>query len=1113
MRVLAGPARSGKTTRLLQQYREALKDAPPGSLLWLAPTALAARQLRRRLLDQQLAACFEPRIWTFDQFVHAVLDASGHTVRRISPLQSVAIIRHLLLQQGNKGNLRYLQAVVQSPGVASWVARFIHELKHHEIWPEHFRRACAASGRLSDKDHDIVLLYEQYQQFLLENQLYDPAGAYWQARTLLKQGQREPVASLLMLVVDGFTDFTRTQREILEELFARSREAWISLPLEPGSAREELFARSRSTWEQFLRPRGARLEELQAGQTDWPAMDFLQRRLFVPGAEPWSQQQAPAGVHLVAAPGATHEIQQVARQIKHLLVHGDPENGEPVSPGQVLVIARRAETLAELIAQEFAEVGVPVFLEAGVPLARAGLGQTLLQWLQLVESDGAFATVMALLGNHALRPADVEWNSEVAMTVRQAVRRCQVPRGLHRLLEAYAGLVKRHQSLLDAPEEKSGRQAEDDSLLQPERDWDARHLQMGHRVLQRWCETMAHWTELATLEQWRQRVEKTLRVLGVYPEDCAGEDGDASLEQSRYAWQALCGELLALERLLGQEASEPCSPQEFVATVRELLQQLTWRPACVPDACVRVVSAIHARGTSYPWVFVIGLSEESFPAPQDRPAVYSLAQRRRLQQRLPLPADADHYQGEMILFYEVLTRATRRLWLSYPALNEKAETLLPSPYLQEVQRLLALRPSAPEEQTLVQLPRDDRAANARQRWLLAADQARCGRVQWLRRVLDHDPPHVVQRLHRLWQCVRQRGRFGQFGPWEGWLELPSALEAVRRRWAQGATVSVTSLEDYASCPWRFLVQRLLRIQPLEEPAEELEGTRLGLLFHAVMARGHRQDPDLEQLAAMETGQFLQRWLPLVEAVLEEHFGPAADRPGVLGALATLAGEELRDMLAIYHRQLQEYLDRLRGAQWTQLPRPTHLELAFGLPGAKKGTAPPALSLTRGEDHLRLSGRVDRVDLGRLGRRKVAVVIDYKTGSPSRLPRPEGDVPDPAALQLDLYPAALEQGGLGGRVYVVESGFWSVRPRGESRGYLPWVPRYRVGSAGLEPEPQWQNRWERLQELVFRLWRGMRTGQFVVFAQDPRCTEHCSLARVCRIGHVRNLEKHWEPPSL
>ena len=41
----------------------------------------------------------------------------------------------------------------------------------------------------------------------------------------------------------------------------------------------------------------------------------------------------------------------------------------------------------------------------------------------------------------------------------------------------------------------------------------------------------------------------------------------------------------------------------------------------------------------------------------------------------------------MLLFYEAVTRATKRLYLSYPALDEAAQPLLPSPFLREVEQV------------------------------------------------------------------------------------------------------------------------------------------------------------------------------------------------------------------------------------------------------------------------------------------------------------------------------------------------------------------------------------------------------------------------------------------
>ena len=52
--------------------------------------------------------------------------------------------------------------------------------------------------------------------------------------------------------------------------------------------------------------------------------------------------------------------------------------------------------------------------------------------------------------------------------------------------------------------------------------------------------------------------------------------------------------------------------------------------------------------------------------------------------------------------------------------------------------------------------------------------------------------------------------------------------------------SPTALENYVACPFRFLLQHVLRLEPLEDPSEEVEYTRRGSAFHRALARFHER---------------------------------------------------------------------------------------------------------------------------------------------------------------------------------------------------------------------------------------------------------------------------------
>ena len=220
--VVTGPAQSGKTQYLLSRYRAALRGGTPGSVLWLAPTWRAAAEVRNRIPGDDLSACWEPGVYTFDKFAQALIESSAEPIRPLTRSMKRQLVGGLIVEQLAGGGLRHFSPIASTGGLVDLVCELISELKRLEIWPEDFRRACQARvalaepvPRITAKDRELLDLYETYQLMLRENQLYDAEGRFWSARDRLQQGERRPFENLRLVVVDGFTDFTRTQHEIL----------------------------------------------------------------------------------------------------------------------------------------------------------------------------------------------------------------------------------------------------------------------------------------------------------------------------------------------------------------------------------------------------------------------------------------------------------------------------------------------------------------------------------------------------------------------------------------------------------------------------------------------------------------------------------------------------------------------------------------------------------------------------------------------------------------------------------------------------------------------------------------------------------------------------------
>ena len=161
-------------------------------------------------------------------------------------------------------------------------------------------------------------------------------------------------------------------------------------------------------------------------------------------------------------------------------------------------------------------------------------------------------------------------------------------------------------------------------------------------------------------------------------------------------------------------ASPTFGRQRFVQELSDLLRQNAFSEATSETGRVRVVSAEQVRILDIPHLFLAGLSERSFPRRRNDDCLYSESDREQLNEHgLTLAPHSQRAQEEMLMFYNVVTRARRSLVLSYPVVNPAGEPLSPSPYLAALRDLF--EPEALKEQVEEQLDPIPRR-NAYCRW-------------------------------------------------------------------------------------------------------------------------------------------------------------------------------------------------------------------------------------------------------------------------------------------------------------------------------------------------------------------------------------------------------------
>ncbi|REJ95665.1 MAG: hypothetical protein DWQ35_06120 [Planctomycetota bacterium] len=1092
--VLCGPARCGKTTWLLARYREVLRRGPLGAGLWLAPTARSAGDLRRRLADESGFACLQPQIRTFDQFSRDVLRGAQTSVRLVTGPRRRRLIRTLIEQARRQGRFAHFDAIAETEGLIHQVEAFLSELKRLEIWPAELRAACEARGAAA-KDREFVGLYESYQDALQQHDLFDVEGCNWAARALLQEGHVAPYEAVRFVVVDGFTDFTRTQHEMLEVLAGRVEEIWITLPLEPDERRRELFDKARRTLAELERRHpGCRVEQRSVDDS-LPPLANLAAALFAPQAPPEPLQVA-GQLDVIAAPQDVGELREVARRVKKLLVR------EGVPAADIAVVFRSLAAVATLVREVFGEYGVPIDLDVEEPLARSPLVTTLLSLLRLHHEDWPFRRLLALLVHRDFCPEGCSTDS-LAVAIESTelvIRRLQIPQGREELLTAMARLAER------PPRSGNAEQ------LRRDQTWQSR-AQRGRDVLERLAAALDQLPEQASLSEWAMALERLLVATGFVP----NVDDSNELSPARQRDAAELATLLDSLRRSADLQREFGGPEAYThAQVFEVLEDIAALEPLPPTrestGHVRVLAATSVRTLEVPYLFVAGLAEQAFPPPLDVGRLYNDSETAQLiDAGLPLPSRQLRGREEMLLFYEVLTRATRQLTLSYPATDAKGEPLLPSPFLDEVIRLCGEDQLQIKRVTVLRpLPDIDEPLSEMELRIGSVEQALAGAFAPLAAVIaGGDLATGSQNLLPAIEAIYSRGHL-EYGLYEGLLDGAEVEARLRERYGSQRAWSASQLEEYAACPHKFYLGEVLGLEPLADLVLEDDYQLRGSLLHHALATVHRQLNEArgQAVSPVELDQeaFLAEFSDVLGELLESWGAPAA----VERALREIDRRNLMDWAGHYLQQHRDYDADF--AEFDEPPRPAHFEVGFGLADdedADENSTRDPLILGEGDEAIRISGRVDRVDVGRTEGQPLFNVIDYKSGrrSPSARKAFREEIEAGRTLQLPLYAMAIEQLEIiTGGALPWQAGYWTPRDKGfvAKRN----LQLHATTPEGIRPTEDWEQLRPTIVARVAALVEAIRRAEFPMHSADEKCTQRCNFATVCRVHQTRALSKQW-----
>ncbi|MEO8255857.1 MAG: PD-(D/E)XK nuclease family protein [Acidobacteriota bacterium] len=490
----------------------------------------------------------------------------------------------------------------------------------------------------------------------------------------------------------------------------------------------------------------------------------------------------------------------------------------------------------------------------------------------------------------------------------------------------------------------------------------------------------------------------------------------------RRARTAIVETLAALAAANRAHDDPPVDIDGLAAIVRRWMEEQTFAPLrSTGTSGMHLVDEHAARYGDFDAIALVGLIAGEWPERPRRNIFYS----PNLLSALGWPPEKDWRAAAEARFIDLLRSANQSVSISTITLDDEA-LVEPSPLLDEI-------------------PRAGLSSSAR-------DAAPPGRI-FVDEGLSLDPVALdaLPADSRRWAEMRQTRSAAAAPMFHG-----QAGTVAARPW------SVSAVETYLQCPFRFFAQHVLRLEEEPDDEEVMDPRQQGLFMHRVFEAffNEWQQRGYQAIVPANLDQARQVFEQIVErslAALSETEA-ALERTRLLGSSAAVGlGEavlrmEVERRVGVVARLLEYRLDG---------------EFTFDTPSGPRVIA--------------LRGKADRIDLLEDGTLRL---IDYKLGWPPQRTR---------VLQLAIYSLCAEQrlrGYLGRTWTIGEAAYLAFK------GPRRVVPLF----AAADREKVFAEAQTRLVDAVDAISRG----EFPPRPHDVYLCETCAYAAVCRTDYVDDV---------
>ncbi len=918
-------------------------------ILILVPTNRKLRKLKKKIIDAS------PGKIVTTLYIETLTTLSQKLLFAHSPFVELSEFTAMVLLEKITEEIKLNYFAVYSEGIPYGtlmkIKDVISEYKRSGVTPDLLiKEAEKLEGADRKKAIDIHQIYKKYLEKAGELNAFEIGDVYAELLSLKKQEFlnifNTQFNNVNTIVAFDFDEFTSPEAEILARLSEAVNDN-LFINFDYYAYNSLLFSHLDKTYERLIARGFKQIDDLAPEISSGFKKD-LRENLFKRKIKRIDRYKDKLSV--IKAHTRKNEVEAIAKKIKNLIVK------ENIKPNDICVSFNLINNYSDIVRYVFNESGIPFNITDRISLDKSPPVTAIINLFEILESDFFYKSILRVSLNGFLTLNETDTNSLL-----------NVSRGL-KIIAGRTNWINRINYALANP-------YSDEVFNIPKET-----LQKALTTIDYLYNLLKAFTEpLSTTEfinELKALIEKTELINNILNK--SGENTEANIKAVTVFIENVEEVLLLFSR--SESGTVKHNLDYYFEIIRTIAKASRFNVKEKSDYGVLVTNIEEIRGLKFKYLFIGGMIDKDFPT-QYSPEVFVTGDFAK--------GEKIHLTEQRYRFYRGLSTWTNGLYLSYPLTEEKTE-YVESSFLKEFKNLFDYESiDSSDFESIVS------SAFEFQKNYSRINEEEKNRIWSQYNLRERE---ILERLREIdVSKLKDESILPEFNGFltdvdikgENKLKEEAVNEILNLK---EKVYSVSQLETYAKCPFKYFVERILRVEKIMEPTEDIAAIELGGLVHEILYEFYSViNENSLFLPGCSDNVFNAAAEILFEIAATKLDSPQFDSPA--------AFYEKEKLLGIGGNKKDSILFKFLETERESDPkfRPLLFEMPFGLKD-KKGKEIPPVNF----NGVKLRGKIDRVEIDE--ENKLFNVVDYKLGA-NRITK--ADLLNGLALQLPVYLYAVQ----------------------------------------------------------------------------------------------------------